>query len=169
VTDRPFEGFGYCRVGQARARAAALCASTLSADARLLLLVLSEVQANGCCPMGQEVWLPALGVTADEAVALIKGLTDVGVLAEDSDVHCLHVHGRAIDKGNVRGRRLCGKAAATSSRRKARPKAQLPRPHAERAALPRAWRARLDGVSVSSSYVVGLTLRRSGRLRRPQP
>jgi hypothetical protein len=116
-----FEGFHYVRVGQARAREAALCESGLGADARLLLLVLAEVQRNGCCPMGPEVWGPALGVTAQEAAALIASLVSVGFLSEESDAYCLHVHGRAANKGAGR-RTWCGKTAATHPRRKARPR-----------------------------------------------
>jgi hypothetical protein len=118
-----FEGFAYTRVSQPRARAAALCSSALDVQARFLLLVLAEVQRNGCCPMGPEVWGPALGISTGEAESLVKHFTEVGVLTEESDLYCLHVHGRAVNKGAGR-RLLCGKAAAGSPRRKARPRAR---------------------------------------------
>jgi hypothetical protein len=144
-------GYHYVRVGQARARAAALCASELDAGTRLLLLLLAEVQRNGCCPMGPEVWGPALGVTADEAAFLLQQFILVGLLNEESDLFCLHVHGRAVDKGA--GRRLhCGKSAAAGPRRKARPKARK-YPDLVRTGAP--FRApgqtRSGGVSVTSS------------------
>lgn len=119
-----FEGLHYVRVGQARARAAALCTSALDVQARFLLLVLAEVQKNGCCPMGPDVWGPALGVSTAEAEFLAKDFTAVGFLTEDSDLYCLHVHGRAANKGAGR-RRFCGQeAAAAITRRRARPKAR---------------------------------------------
>lgn len=122
---QPLEGFGYCRVAQSRARASALCSSGLPASTRLLLLILAEVQRTGCCPMGPETWEPALGVTASEAELLIEELMDVGVLTGDSDLYCLHVHGRSVDKGGTRGRRGCGQAARASKRKRvARPKAR---------------------------------------------
>jgi hypothetical protein len=119
-----FEGLHYVRVGQARARAAALCTSALDVQARFLLLVLAEVQRNGCCPMGPDVWEPALGVTLTEAELLVRDFTAVGFLTADSDLYCLHVHGRAVNKGAGR-RRLCGQeAAGANKRRRARPKAR---------------------------------------------
>jgi hypothetical protein len=116
-----FEGFHYVRVGQARARAAALCASRLDAQARFLLLVLAEVQRNGCIPMGPDAWEPALGVNLPTAELLVEQFTEVGLLGEDSDLWCLHVHGRMVDKGAGR-RSHCGKEAAGHARRKARPR-----------------------------------------------
>lgn len=118
-----FEGLHYVRVGQARARAAALCTSSLDVQTRFLLLVLAEVQVNGCCPMGPEAWQQALNVTSAEAEFLVKDFTAVGLLTEDSDLYCLHVHGRAVNKGAGR-RRFCGKEASGSARRKARPRAK---------------------------------------------
>lgn len=117
-----FEGLHYVRVGQARAREAALCESPLPVAARLLLLVMSEAQVNGCCPMGPETWGDALGVDHDEAREMIAAFAAVGFLTNDSDLHCLHVHGRAIDKGAGRKKR-CGKEAAVGrSDKRARPR-----------------------------------------------
>jgi hypothetical protein len=118
-----FEGLHYVRVGQARAREAALCRSSLDVQVRFLLLVLAETQINGCCPMGPDVWGPALGVTTREAEFLVEDFTAVGLLTQDSDLYCLHVHGRAVNKGAGR-RRFCGKAASGNARRKARPRAR---------------------------------------------
>jgi hypothetical protein len=117
-----FEGLHYVRVGQARAREAALCMSPLPPSTRLLLLILAEVQINGCCPMGPEVWQPALGLAEAEAADEIAALVAVGFLSGDSDLHCLHVHGRAANKRAGR-RRSCGKDAQVGrSDKKARPR-----------------------------------------------
>ncbi len=111
-----FEGMHYSRVGQARARQAAICSSDLDAQCRLLLLILAETQKNGCCPIGPETWEPSLGVGHEEAELLIKQFTAVGLLTEDSDLYCLHVHGRAVNKGAGGRQTYCGKQASTGRR-----------------------------------------------------
>ena len=123
----PFEGYGYVRVSQVRARESALCTSSLSTDARLLLLIHAETQRNGCCPMGPEAWVQGLGMDPEMAASMIGTLQEVGVLTVDSDVYCLHVHGRAINRGGARGRKWCGHQARPGGTKIGRPKSARPR------------------------------------------